>query len=240
MRRGAQRIGLGKNGNMRLLLVEDDVETAAFMSRELTKRLYDVVIARDGRDALFMVNDANFDAIVLDRRLPLIDGMEVLKRLRNQDISTPILMLTALGALADKVEGLDGGADDYVVKPVEIDELDARLRALSRRPAVVGEAGVLRVGSIEVNLLRHKVKRGGQTIDLLPLEFSVLAMLLRNSDKVVTRKMLLEEVWGYDFEPKTNIVDAQIARIRTKLNFPPHGEAIVTVRGTGYMISDAA
>jgi two-component system OmpR family response regulator len=146
MRRGAQRIGLGKNGNMRLLLVEDDVETAAFMSRELTKRLYDVVIARDGRDALFMVNDANFDAIVLDRRLPLIDGMEVLKRLRNQDVSTPILMLTALGALADKVEGLDGGADDYVVKPVEIDELDARLRALSRRPAVVGEAGVLRVG----------------------------------------------------------------------------------------------
>lgn len=225
---------------MHILLVEDDVETATFLSRELSKRDHEVVVARDGRDALFMVSDAQFDAIILDRRLPLIDGLEVLKRLRNQDVTTPVVMLTALGALSDKVEGLDGGADDYVVKPVELDELDARLRALTRRPAVAGEAGVLRAGSIEINLLRHKVKRGGQTIELLPLEFSVLAALVRNADKVMTRKMLLEEVWGYDFEPKTNVVDAQIARIRTKLDFSPHGESIMTVRGTGYMISDAA
>jgi DNA-binding response OmpR family regulator len=225
---------------MRILLVEDDVETATFLSRELSKRDHDVIVARDGRDALFMVGDDQFDAIILDRRLPLIDGLEVLKRLRNQDVSTPVVMLTALGALSDKVEGLDGGADDYVVKPVELDELDARLRALVRRPAVAGEAGVLRAGSIEINLLRHKVKRGDRAIELLPLEFSVLAALVRNADKVMTRKMLLEEVWGYDFEPKTNVVDAQIARIRTKLDFAPYGEAIMTIRGTGYMISDAA
>lgn len=225
---------------MQILLVEDEIETATFLSRELSKRDHEVVVARDGRDALFMVSDAQFDAIILDRRLPLIDGLEVLKRLRNQDVTTPVVMLTALGALSDKVEGLDGGADDYVVKPVELDELDARLRALVRRPAVAGEAGVLRAGSIEINLLRHKVRRGDQAIDLLPLEFSVLAALVRNADKVMTRRMLLEEVWGYDFEPKTNVVDAQIARIRTKLDFAPYGESIMTVRGSGYMISDAA
>ncbi len=225
---------------MRLLLVEDDVPTAAFIANSLRTRLHNVDVARDGRDALFMAGDSKYEAVILDRRLPLINGMEVLKRLRNAGQIMPVIMLTALGDMQDKIDGLDAGADDYVVKPADIDELEARLRAVTRRSPDLGEPGVLRAGKIKVDLFQHKVMRGDTVIPLLGLEFSVLAVLVRNAYQVVTRRMMIEEVWGYDFEPSTNIVDAQIKRIRTKLNFEPYGDAIITVRGVGYMIGDEA
>lgn len=225
---------------MRLLLVEDDVPTAAFIANSLRARFHEVDIARDGRDAIFMANDRNYEAVILDRRLPLVNGMEVLKRLRNTRQTMPIIMLTASGDMQDKIEGLDAGADDYVVKPVEIDELDARLRAVTRRSLTLGEPGILRAGKIKINLFQKKVTRGEILISLLGLEFSVLSVLVRNAYQVVTRRMLIEEVWGYDFDPSSNIVDAQIARIRTKLNFKPYGNAIITVRGVGYMIGEDA
>lgn len=225
---------------MRLLLVEDDVATATQLAGALRGRSHDVHTARDGRDAVFMAGDSPYDAIILDRRLPFLDGMDVLKRLRAGGQTVPVIMLTALGDRSDKIDGLDAGADDYVVKPVDIDELDARLRAVTRRLPNLNEPGILRAGTIKIHLLQHKVTRSGTNVPLFGLEFAVLAMLVRNAHQVVTRRMLLEEVWGYDFEPATNIVDSHIARIRTKINFGDHRDAIVTVRGIGYMIREGA
>lgn len=225
---------------MRLLLVEDDVATAAQLRDALRGRLHDVQTARDGRDAIFMAGDSPYDAVILDRRLPFVDGMGVLKRLRADGLTVPVVMLTALGDRSDKIDGLDAGADDYLVKPVDVDELDARLRAVTRRLPNLEEPGVLRAGTITVNLLQHKVTRAGTIVPLLGLEFAILGVLVRNAHNVVTRHMLLEEVWGYDFEPATNIVDAQIARIRTKINIGFHCDAIATVRGAGYKIREGA
>lgn len=225
---------------MRLLLVEDDVATAAQLGDALRGRLHDVHTARDGRDAIFMAGDSPYDAVILDRRLPFVDGMGVLKRLRADGLTVPIVMLTALGDRSDKIDGLDAGADDYLVKPVDIGELDARLRAVTRRLPNLEEPGVLRAGTITVNLLQHKVTRAGTIVPLLGLEFATLAVLVRNAHNVVTRHMLLEEVWGYDFEPATNIVDAQIARIRTKINIGFQCDAIATIRGAGYKIREGA
>ena len=224
---------------MRLMIVEDDTETAAYLARALSELGHQVVVAGDGRDAVFQASETIFDAIVLDRLLPNLDGMEVLRRFRAGGVMVPVLMLTALGSLDNRVEGLEAGADDYLVKPFAVAELNARLNALMRRPQVVDDPGMLSVGGLEINLFQRQVRREGKLIALQPREFSILAELARNANRIVTRTMLLERVWDYRFDPKTNIVETHVSRLRTKLKLGSGTDPITTIRGAGYMISDA-
>jgi two-component system, OmpR family, response regulator len=221
---------------MRILIVEDDAETSAFVARGLTDAGHGVVAVGDGREGLFHATSGEFDALVVDRMLPGLDGMSLIKMLRAAENSTPILMLTAMAGIADRVEGLEVGADDYLVKPFDLSELLARVRALGRRPAIQVEPAKLVVGDVEVDLHRRAVHRGGRRIALQPREFALLAELMRNPHRVMTRAMLLERVWDFDFDPKTNIVETHISRLRTKLNADSDANAIETVRGVGYMI----
>lgn len=223
---------------MRILIVEDDAETSAFVAQGLTQAGHQVVTTGDGRDGLFKATGGEFEAIIVDRMLPGLDGMAMVKALRAAGDTTPILMLTAVGGIADRVEGLENGADDYLVKPFAFSELAARLNALARRPAPRGsdEAHQLKVADIILDLHRRTVERAGQRVHLQPREFALLAELMRNSRRVMTRTMLLERVWDFDFDPKTNIVETHLSRLRSKLNSGFDEDAIETVRGAGYMI----
>jgi two-component system OmpR family response regulator len=221
---------------MRILIVEDDAETNRFVARGLTELGHHVVTSADGRDGLFQATGDRFDALIVDRMLPGLDGLSLIKALRAAGNTTPALMLTAVGGIADRVEGLEGGADDYLVKPFAFSELAARLHALGRRPAAQGEASVLAVAGIELDLHRRTVTRDGRRILLQPREFALLAELMRNPRRVMTRTMLLERVWDFDFDPKTNIVETHLSRLRSKLNAGFDEDAIETVRGAGYMI----
>jgi two-component system OmpR family response regulator len=221
---------------LKLLVAEDDAETRAYVERGLRELGHAVTTAADGRDALFLATGEAFDAVVLDRMLPVIDGMTVLKSLRAAGIATPVLMLTALARVEDRVEGLEAGADDYLVKPFAFSELTARLNALARRPAGVSAETVLRAGAVEMNLLKREVRRAGQRIELQPREFALLEELMRNAGRIVTRTMLLERVWDFHFDPKTNIVETHVSRLRSKLNAGFGDDVIHTVRGAGYMI----
>lgn len=225
---------------MKLLLVEDDAETRDYLERGLREAGHAVEMAGDGRDALFRASANAYDAIVLDRMLPVMDGMTVLKSLRASGVMTPILMLTALARVEDRVDGLEAGADDYLVKPFAFSELTARLNALARRPAGLSEETMLRAGGIEMNLPKRVVRRGGIRIDVQPREFALLEELMRAGGRIVTRTMLLERVWNFHFDPKTNIVETHISRLRSKLNAGHEGDAILTVRGAGYMIAGHA
>ncbi len=225
---------------MRLLIADDNIENAAMLSDALRTKLHNVSVARDGRDALFILEEETYDAMVINRNLLFIDGLAVLKVVRNRSNNVPVIVLSEHGGTVDTIESLNAGADDCCGCSVSIDELDARLHAVVRRPAIIGEVGVVRAGSVEINLLQHKVKRGGATVSLLPLEMKVLASLVRNSHRIMTRSMIVKEVWGRDAPPDTNIVDAKITRIRAKLNFDGLPDVIETVRGAGYILSDAA
>lgn len=221
---------------MRILIIEDDKETSEFVSKGLREVGHSVAVAKEGRDGLFQATDGRFDAIIIDRMLPGLDGLSLLKMLRAAGNVTPVLMLTAIGRIADRVEGLEAGADDYLVKPFAFSELLARLNALGRRPVAQVEPVRLMAGDIEMDLHRRTVHRDGRKITLQPREFSLLAELMRNSHRVMTRTMLLERVWEFDFEPKTNIVETHLSRLRSKLNAGFEQDAIETVRGAGYMI----
>jgi two-component system OmpR family response regulator len=221
---------------MRILIVEDDTETNRFVSRGLSELGHHVTTSTDGRDGLFQATGNQFDALIVDRMLPGLDGLSLIKALRAAGNMTPALMLTAVGGIADRVEGLEGGADDYLVKPFAFSELAARVHALGRRPAAQGEASLLSVGGIELDLHRRTVTRDGRRIVLQPREFALLAELMRNPRRVMTRTMLLERVWDFDFDPKTNIVETHLSRLRSKLNAGFDDDAIETVRGAGYMI----
>jgi two-component system, OmpR family, response regulator len=225
---------------MQILIVEDDPALAAFLRDGLAGNFDGVTLVEDGRAALEAALGGTFDAIVLDRMLPLLNGMDVMRELRAARIRTPVLMLTALGSLDDRIEGLEAGADDYLVKPFAIGELIARLNALGRRRHTDAVAEVLRVGDIELDLVGHKVRRGKRIIPLQRREFGLLTELVRNADRAVTRTMLLERVWNYNFDPRTNIVETHISRLRAKLNEGGETDPIVTVRGGGYMIRDAS
>jgi two-component system OmpR family response regulator len=220
---------------MRILIAEDDEEAAEFVARGLSELGHQPIVAGNGQDALHYALTEAIDMIVLDRMLPERDGTSVLKCLRAASVDTPVIMLTALGGIEDRVEGLEAGADDYLVKPFAFVELVARLNALARRPPMQeGPVVELASGSLHMNLLTREVTREGKIVTLQPREFRLLEELLRGEGKVLTRTMLLERVWGFHFDPQTNIVETHISRLRSKLNEGGLPDLIETVRGSGY------
>lgn len=219
---------------MRILIVEDDDDTAGFVERGLGEAGHAVTRAATGADALRLGLAEPFDVAVLDRLLPGMDGLEVLRAWRDAGVRTPVLMLTALGSIADRVGGLDAGADDYLGKPFAFAELAARLAALVRRSPMAGAATALRVGDVELDLLKREVRRSGRDVRLQPREFAVLEQLMRHAGRVVTRTMLLESIWGFHFDPQTNIVESHLSRMRSKLNEGFDHDPVETLRGVGY------
>lgn len=225
---------------MQLLIVEDDEELALQLSEQLALFGHCSSIAGDGRAANQMLASMHFDAIILDRILPMIDGISLLKNLRNHHILTPVIMMTALGQSRQKVEGLESGADDYIVKPADPAELNARLQALVRARGWTEQRSdeTLRAGDIVVSPARHSAWRDGRTLRLQKTEFRVLTELARHAGAPMTRAMLLERVWNYDFEPATNLVDAYIRRLRIRLMEFGGEDPIMTIRGLGYMLRE--
>jgi two-component system, OmpR family, response regulator len=221
---------------MKLLIIEDDHETASYLRKGLSESGYTVDRAGDGREGLFMASAGGYDAIVLDRMLPGIDGLALLGALRAAEIRTPALILSALGSVDDRVKGLRAGGDDYLVKPFAFSELLARIEALLRRGAAAPATTTLRVADLELDLLTRTVRRGGKTIDLLPREFRLLEYMMRNSGQVVTRTMLLEHVWDYHFDPQTNVIDVHVSRLRQKIDKNFERTLLHTVRGAGYCL----
>ncbi len=227
----------------RILCVEDDATTADYIAKGLGEAGFAVSIASDGRDGLFQASDGSFDAIVLDRMLPGMDGLAVLAALRAGGVTTPVVMLSALASLDDRVRGLRAGSDDYLAKPFAFAELLARIEAVRRRGAMAssGDAPVTRLAfdDLEVELLARRVTRGGRRIELQPREFRLLEFLLRHQGQVVTRTMLLEGVWDYHFDPGTNVIDVHVSRLRKKLDDGGAKSLLHTVRGAGYRLGEA-
>lgn len=229
--------------SVRVLVVEDDRDAAEFLLRGLREAGHVVTHSVNGRDGLFLATTESFDAIVLDRMLPQVDGLTVLRTLRASRIDTPVLLLSALGEVDDRVEGLRAGGDDYLVKPFAIAELLARLDVLQRRKSATTTGAVettLRVADLEMDLLKRVVRRGGQRIDLQPKEFQLLEFLMRRADQVVTRTMLLEGVWDYHFDPRTNVIDVHMSNLRAKIDRNASGPLLHTIRGVGYRLGPAA
>ncbi|WP_404369725.1 response regulator transcription factor [Sphingomonas sp. MMS24-J45] len=222
---------------MKILIVEDDHRAAKLLAAALTEIGHTPVVATDGRAALSLASAEMFDAVLLDVMLPHLDGVSVARALRERGLSTPILMLTALGDLDDRLAGLDAGADDYLVKPAEPLEIEARIKAIKRRAERTSETGVLRAGDVEVNEIKFRAVRNGRLLVLPKLEFQVLCELVRHRNSVVTRAMFYSSVWGFDFEPTTNIVESYIRRVRVQLTLNGEEDPIVTVRGVGYMMT---
>ncbi len=224
---------------MRVLVVEDERRIADFVYRGLAEQGYAVDVAYDGEEALDWARIAEFDAIVLDVMLPVHDGFEVCKRLRGRGVRTPVLMLTARDAVEDRVRGLDSGADDYLIKPFAFAELVARLRALTRREPGRSDA-VLRIGELALDTGTREATRGDQVIELTTKEFALLEYLMRNPNQVLTRTMIAEHVWNYDFDNTTNAIDVHIRNLRRKIDDPFPTKLIQTVRGAGYRVSSRA
>jgi two-component system OmpR family response regulator len=222
---------------MRILIAEDDPHTAAFIAKGLKEAGHSVDHATSGKDGLFLATTETYDAIVLDRMLPGVDGMTVLRTLRAAGSTTPVLMLTALGEVEHRVDGLRAGADDYLVKPFAFVELSARLDSLLRRQqGASSELTQLNVDDLELNLLTREAKRAGRPIELQPREFRLLEYLMRQANRVVTRTMLLEAVWDYHFDPQTNVIDVHISRLRQKIDRDFDYPLLHTVRGAGYLL----
>jgi two-component system OmpR family response regulator len=222
---------------MRILIIEDDAETAAYLVKGLSESGHRAERVGDGKDGLFRALEEDFDALVVDRMLPGLDGLALIRSLRAAGKKTPALFLSALGEVDDRVEGLRAGGDDYLVKPFAFSELLARLEALIRRGE--GEQAprtVLKVADLEMDLLTRTVRRAGRSIELQPREFRLLEYLLRHSGQVVTRTMLLESVWDYHFDPQTNVIDVHISRLRSKIDKDFEGPLLHTVRGAGYVL----
>lgn len=223
---------------MRVLLIEDDPDTAAYIVKGLEEEGHTIDHTSDGRDGMAQAMAEDYDALVLDRMLPGQEGLYIVKALRAAGRKVPVLFLTALGGVDDRVDGLDAGGDDYLVKPFSFSELLARLNALARRPHLKGEETRLKVGDLALDLITRKVYRNGTEIDLQPREFRLLEVLMRNKGRVVTRTMLLERVWNFHFDPKTSVVETHISRLRTKIDKPFPTELIHTIRGAGYSLHE--
>jgi two-component system OmpR family response regulator len=219
----------------KVLLIEDDGETAGEIAAELADRGFDVEWSANGLDGLAKARDLRPDAMIVDRLLPGMDGLTVIESLRKDQVRTPVLVLSALGAVDDRVRGLRMGGDDYLTKPFAVVELVARIEALLRRPTETRET-TLRVGQLELDLIERTAKRGEREIDLLPREFRLLEYMMRRSDQLLTRAMLLEEVWNYKFVPATNLVDVHMGRVRHKVDGPGDVPMIHNVRGAGFIL----
>jgi two-component system OmpR family response regulator len=220
---------------MKVLLIEDDVKTATYVKRGLEEHGHVVDSAGNGRDGLFLAAGEGYDVMIVDRMLPGLDGLGIVKAARAAGVTTPVLFLTTMGGIEDRVEGLEVG-DDYLVKPFAFSELMARINALARRPAIAQVPTVLRVADLEMDLIGRKVRRAGREIELQPREFRLLEYLMRNAGRVLTRTMLLEHVWEFHFEPRTNIVETHISRLRAKIDRGFDAELLETVRGSGYLL----
>ncbi len=221
---------------MNLLIVEDDKTTADYVAKGLREEGHVVDVVNDGRSGLFQATSKPYSVVIADRMLPEMDGLSMLRALRAAGTSTPVLMLTSLGAVEDRIDGLTSGADDYLAKPFSFGELSARIAALARRPAQAADETVLTAGDLTMDLDRRRVTRAGQPIDLLPREFALLEHLLRRKGRVQTRTMLLEAIWDISFDPQTNVVETHISRLRAKVDKPFDTDLIKTVRGAGYRI----
>lgn len=221
---------------MKILLVEDDAETANYVLQGLHEEGHSVSLAADGRDALFRAAGEDWDLLIIDRLLPQMDGLGVVRALRAAGVTTAVLFLTTLGSIDDRVDGLKAGGDDYLVKPFAFSELAARVAALGRRPRRTALETTLKVDDLEMDLLARTVRRGGEEIDLQPREFRLLEYLMRHAEQVVTRTMLLEKVWDFHFDPHTNVVDTHISRLRGKIDKGRATALIHTVRGSGYSL----
>jgi two-component system, OmpR family, response regulator len=225
---------------MRVLVVEDDSETAAYIVQGLRQGGHVADHVADGREGLILATSNSYDVIVVDRMLPGLEGLALVKTMRGSGVQAPVLFLTARAGIDDRVAGLDAGGDDYLVKPFAFTELNARLAALARRPPLAPVETKLRVADLEMDLLGRRVTRGAMEIDLQPREFRLLEYLMRNAGRVVTRTMLLEHVWEFHFDPKTKIVETHISRLRAKVDRGAARELIHTVRGAGYVIRASA
>jgi len=223
---------------MKVLVIEDDPTTGDYIVGGLTEEGHVADLSRDGREGLIAAQTQDYDVIVLDRMLPGLDGMGVIRTLRAAGNPTPVLFLTALDGVGDRIEGLNAGGDDYLVKPFAFGELSARVAALARRPKPRDEETELAVGDLRMDLLRRRVTRGGTEVDLLPREFALLEHLVRRKGRVQTRTMLLEAVWGLSFDPQTNVVETHISRLRSKIDKPFDTPLVETVRGSGYRVRD--
>lgn len=222
--------------SMKLLVIEDDRQAAAYISKGLSESGYVVDHAPDGRTGLFMASSGSYDALIVDRMLPAMDGLALVSALRTAEIRTPVLILSALGAVDDRVRGLRAGGDDYLAKPFAFAELLARIEALLRRGSGGAATTKLKVGDLEMDLLARSVRRGTQDIELLPREFRLLEFLMRHAGRVVTRTMLLENVWDYHFDPQTNVIDVHVSRLRQKIDKGFDRHLLHTVRGAGYSL----
>lgn len=221
---------------MKVLVIEDDPETGPFVKAGLEEHGHVVDLATSGRDGLFLAAGETYDIIIADRRLPGLDGLSIVKTIRGAGVRTPVLFLTTMTGVGDRVEGLEAGADDYLLKPFAFAELLARINALARRPAMNETQTVLREGDLELDLIKRTVHRGDVEIHLQPREFRLLEYLMRHAGRVVIRTMLLEAVWDFHFDPKTNIVETHISRLRSKIAVDNGGSMIETVRGSGYRL----
>ena len=224
---------------MRILIVEDDSEAVQFLAKAFREAGHVADTSGDGLDGYEMARDGAYDVLIIDRMLPKMDGLSLIGGLRAQKVTTPMLILSALGQVDDRVKGLRAGSDDYLPKPYSFSELLARVEILARRkPLDASEPTVYRVGSLELDRLAHKVSRGGKDVPVQPREFRLLEYLMRNAGQVVTRTMLLEHVWDYHFDPQTNVIDVHISRLRAKIDKGAEAPLLHTVRGAGYMIRD--
>ena len=221
---------------MKILLIEDDRETADFVINGLHEHGHVVDHASNGRDGLFLAAGEAYDVMVVDRMLPGLDGLGIVKTIRGARVRTPVLFLTAMSGIDERVAGLEAGADDYLVKPFAFSELLARLGALARRPAMTAIETVLTVADLEMDLLKRTVSRAGRHIELQPQEFKLLEYLMRHAGRVVTRTMLLEHVWGFHFDPQTTVVETHISRLRSKIDRGFDVELLHTVRKAGYSL----
>ena len=224
---------------MRILVIEDDANHAQFVRNGLIQSGHNVDVAGNGMDGLFMATEEKYDVIVVDRMLPKLDGLTILKTLRSNSDNTPILILSSLSSVDERIKGLKAGGDDYLIKPFEFGELLARVEALARRSSgEQAEQTLLAVGDLEMNLITRVVRRAGKTIPLQNKEFRLLEFMMRRVDQVVTRTMLLEGVWDFHFNPNSNLIDAQMSKLRQKIDSSEFGPPLIhTLRGVGYRIS---
>jgi two-component system OmpR family response regulator len=224
---------------MRILLVEDDAKIASFISKGLKAAGYAVDHASDGEMGLHMVLTEPYDTAIIDIMLPKLDGLSLIERMRKEKINTPVLVLSAKGSVEDRVKGLQAGSDDYLIKPFAFSELIARVQALIRRASGLTEPTKLSMADLSMNLLTREVTRCGKSIELQPIEFSLLEYLMRNAGRVVSKTMIMEHVWDYNFDPQTNVVESRICRLRDKIDRNCENNLIHTVRGVGYVLKES-